>query len=135
MAADRTVVSSAGSMKDVLIVDHDSEAARRLADVLAATGHMTRIAPSGLEGLRELESDPPDLILLDVEARAVDGLDMAEALTARAGKASIPIVVISASRQLEKIAELVGTPHYLRKPFGIRQAISLVNEALDAQPR
>ena len=60
---------------------------------------------------------------------------MTEALTARAGKASIPVVVMSGSRQLEKIAELVGTPYYLRKPFGIRQAISLVNEALDVGPR
>ena len=50
---------AAGSMMYVLIVDHDSEASHRLADVLAATGHMTRIAPSRLEGLRELESDPP----------------------------------------------------------------------------
>lgn len=66
-------------MKYVLIVDQDSEASHRLADVLAATGHMTRIAPSGLG--------------------PVDGLD------------------------------------HLRKPFGICQAISLVNEALDVGPR
>jgi CheY-like chemotaxis protein len=123
-------------MKNVLIVDDDRESSHRLADVLAATGHLTRVAANGVEGLREVERDPPDVILLDVEMPVLDGAEIAQALAVgRAGKASIPIVLISASRHLEEIADLVGTPYFLRKPFGIRQAISLVNDALEARPR
>jgi CheY-like chemotaxis protein len=124
------------SSVNILIVDDDHEASHRLADVLAATGHLTRVAGNGFEGLREVASDPPDIILLDVEMPILDGIEMAEALAIRrAGKPSIPIVLISATRDLERIARLVGTTYYLRKPFGISQVISLVNEALDAGPR
>ena len=123
-------------MKNVLIVDDDRDESYRLADVLAASGHMTRVAANGVDGLREVERDPPDVIVLDVETSASAGAEMAEALAGRrAGKRSIPIVLISASRHLEQFAGLVGTPYYLRKPFGIWQAITLVNEALAARAR
>ena len=123
-------------MVNILIVDDDHEVSHRLADILAATGHLTRVAGNGFEGLREVASDPPDIILLDVEMPIIDGLEMAEALAVRReGKPSIPIVLISASRHLERIAGLVGTPYYLRKPFGISQVTSLVRKALDARPR
>ena len=121
---------------NILIVDDDHDASHRLADILAATGHLTRVAGNGFEGLQAVASDPPDIILLDVEMPLLDGPEMVEALAVRrAGKAAIPIVLISASRHLERIARVVGTPHYLRKPFGIRQVISLVDEALNARPR
>ena len=124
------------NLVNILIVDDDHEVSHRLADILAATGHLTRVAGNGFEGLREVASDPPDIILLDVEMPILDGLEMAEALAVRqAGKPSIPIVLISASRHLERLAGLVGTPYYLRKPFGISQVTSLVRKALDARPR
>lgn len=136
LAAEMRNQSDAKSLLNILIVDDDHELSRRLADILAATGHVTRVARNGFEGLREVASDPPDIILLDVEMPILDGVEMAEALAVRrAGKPSIPIVLISATRHLERIAGLVGTPYYLRKPFGISQVISLVNRALDARPR
>lgn len=119
---------------NILIVDDDQEDSNRLADVLAATGHSPRVAGNGVEGLQEVASDPPDIILLDVEMPILDGPEMVEALAVRrAGKPTIPIILISASRHLERIARSVGTRYYLRKPFGITQVISLVNEALDAR--
>lgn len=120
------------TLKNILIVDDDREASDRLADVLAVFGHVTRVAAKGVEGLRAVEKDPPDVILLDVETPVPDGREIAEAgVVRRAGKQSIPVVVMSTSRHLERIADLVGTPYYLRKPFGISDAISLVNQALD----
>jgi DNA-binding response OmpR family regulator len=119
---------------DVLIVDDDREASLRLADFLAATGHTTRVAARGLEGLRQVENDPPDVIVLDVEIPGLDCPEMADAVAlCRAGKRPIPIVLISASRHLERIAGVVGTPYYLKRPFGISQAIHVVNEALRAR--
>ena len=123
-------------MVDILIIDDDCEGSNRLADILAATGHLTRVAGNGLEGLQSVANDPPDIILLDVEMLVLGGTKMAEALAIRrVGMPAIPIVLISASRHLEKIAGAVGTPFYLKKPFGIQQVISLVNEALDSRLR
>ena len=121
------------NLVDILIVDDDHEASDRLANILAAAGHLTRVASHGLEGLRQLATDPPDIILLDVEVPILDFPGMTDALAAqRAG--SIPVVLMSASRDLEKIAGSIGTPYYLKKPFGIGQVIGLVKEAIDARP-
>jgi len=124
------------NLLNILIVDDDHDLSHRLADILGATGHLTRVAGSGFEGLREVASDPPDIILLGVEMPILDGLEMAEALAVRqAGKPSIPIVLVSASRHLERIAGLVGTPYYLKKPFGISEVTGLVRRVLDARAR
>lgn len=121
---------------NILIVDDDHEASDRLAKGLTANGYASRVAANGVEGLQKIASAPPDLILLDVEMPILDGPGMAEALEVRReGQRPIPIVLISGSRYLERIARVVGTPHFLRKPFEIGQVISLVNEALEGRPR
>lgn len=124
------------SMVNILIVDNDREGSHRLADILGATGHSTRVAGNHLEALREVATDPPDIVLLDLETPILDSPELALALAIRrAGEPTLPIVLISASRHLETIAGSMGTPYYLRKPFGISQVIGLVNEVLDARPR
>jgi CheY-like chemotaxis protein len=123
-------------LPNILIVDDDLEIANRLKDIFVPAGYATRVARNGLEGLQEATRGPPDIILLDVEMPILDGPGMAEALAIqRAGQPSIPIVLISASSRLQKIAEWVGTPFFLRKPFGTGQIIDLVNEALGARRR
>jgi DNA-binding NtrC family response regulator len=122
-------------LADILIVDDDNEASDRLANILAAAGHLTRVASNGLEGLQQLATDPPDIVLLDVEVPLLEVPGMTDALAVqRAGNRSIPVVLMSASRHLEKIAGSIGTPYYLKKPFGIGQVIGLVKEAIDARP-
>ena len=121
---------------NVLIIDDDRDASDRLADFLAASGHTTWVAANGLEARREVETDPPDVILLNLETPLLENSEMAQALAAgHAGKAAIPIVLISASQHLARIADVVGTPYYLSKPFGISDAIRMVNEALQVSPR
>ncbi len=123
-------------MLSVLIVDDDIEIAHRLEELFAVAGYVTRVAHNGVEGLHEATKDPPDIILLDVEMPILDGPGMSEALAIqRAGQPAIPIVLISASSRLQKIAEWVGTPFFLNKPFGISQILGMVNNALKARRR
>lgn len=97
-------------------------------------GHETRVACNGLEGLREVAMAVPDLILLDVEMPILDGPGMAAALAAqRAGRREIPIILVSAAAALRSIAERVGTPHYLKKPFSVEAVAELIARALGSQ--
>ena len=94
------------------------------------------MAANGVEGLRQVAEELPDLILLDIEMPILDGPGMAEALAIqRVGQPQIPIVLVSAGRQIRQIAGLVGTPHYLKKPFSTGQMIEIVSEALGARRR
>ena len=116
---------------NILIVEDDSDIATAIAAHLTALAHRVRTASNGLEGLRSIAEDPPDVIVLDVEMPILDGPGMIEALAIeRAGQPRIPIVLISAAMRIEKIARWVETPYYLRKPFSLVHLEAMVNAAL-----
>lgn len=122
-------------MASILVVEDDREIADAVADLLAQAGHVTRTARDGAEGLRLVADASPDLILLDVEMPILDGPGMAKALAIqRAGQRAIPIILISAARDLRNIAGAVGTLHYLKKPFGENHLLEIVNGVLRSIP-
>jgi CheY-like chemotaxis protein len=118
-------------LANILIVEDEREIAEGLAELLSEAGHGTRIAPDGVQGLRRIAEGVPDLILLDVEMPILDGPGMARALaTERSGRPPIPIVVVSASPHIRRLAERIGTPHFVKKPFSLDRLIEVVNQAL-----
>jgi DNA-binding response OmpR family regulator len=121
-------------LASILVVEDDFEIAGAIADLLTEAGHMPRTARNGAEGLRLVADESPDLILLDVEMPVLDGPGMAKALAIqRAGERPIPIILISAARDLRSIAGAVGTLHYLKKPFSLNGLLQIVSNVLDAR--
>jgi two-component system, cell cycle response regulator DivK len=105
----------------VLIVD-DNERNRRLAgDVLRAAGLRTVEAESGGEGVAVAAERLPDVILLDLELPDMHGTDVARELRNAARTARIPIVALSARRDLDEGDRLVaaGFDGYLEKPIDV----------------
>lgn len=124
------------NLPSILIVEDDFEIAATIAELLTGSGHVTRTACNGVEGLRQIGAAAPDLILLDVEMPILDGPGMAHALaTERAGKTPIPIVLVSAARDIEMVARRVGTPHYLKKPFSLDRLTKLIDGVLGTRAR
>jgi CheY-like chemotaxis protein len=122
-------------LANILIVEDDPDAAETLADILNDEGYETRTAPDGLQGLQRVAEQIPDLILLDLEMPILDGRGMAAALAIQGqGAPPIPIALVSGSPHLRRMADRLGTPHYLQKPFSASDAIALVRRAL-AAPR
>jgi CheY-like chemotaxis protein len=120
-------------LASVLIVEDQTETSDALAEILASEGHQTRVAHNGLDGLQQVATAIPDLILLDDEMPILDGRGMALALAIqRRGHPEIPIIVISGSPHIESIAQRVGTPHFLRKPFSIAAVLEAVDRALES---
>ena len=118
-------------MANILIVDDDSDIAEGLAELLFAVGHETRSAANGVEGLRRITEDVPDVVLLDAEMPVLDGPGMARTLGDRhAGQRPIPIVVLSGSADIRNIARRMGTPHFLKKPFSLALLIEVIAAAL-----
>jgi len=118
-------------MADLLIVDDDSDLADLLAETLEAEGHAVRVAHDGREGLRLSDERAPDLVLLDVEMPRLSGPDMAYQLIVRnCGLEKVPIVLVSGLVDLPRIAELVGTPYFLPKPYDATAVVEVVDRAL-----
>ncbi|MFA4985961.1 MAG: response regulator [Candidatus Brocadiia bacterium] len=103
----------------ILAVDDTSESLSLLARLLGAAGYEVRPADSGELALAAVAAAPPDLILLDIRMRGIDGLEVCRRLKASAVTRHIPIILLSASTEIKERVEglRVGAADFISKPF------------------
>jgi CheY-like chemotaxis protein len=120
------------SMASLLLVDDDFDMVDTCAEVLRSEGHHVRVARNGEEGLAQVEDDLPDLVLCDVDMPVLDGPNMAFRMFSHdVGQEEIPILLVSGAPDLRGIAEKVGTPYFLAKPFSVEQLLARVGRVLE----
>jgi DNA-binding response OmpR family regulator len=100
----------------ILIVDDDEEFVRMLAEFLLGQGFLILPAATGRRALELLESETPDLIVLDVMMPELDGLATLQAIRS---SRDIPVIMVTArGRAQDRILGLeLGADDYLAKPF------------------
>ncbi len=99
----------------ILIVDDDIDSAIIQQSISQKLGYYTQIAINGIDAIKFIKQDPPDLILLDIFMPQMDGLETASLIKS---KYKIPIVVVTAGGNdtIKKIKEL-GVIFYVQKPI------------------
>ncbi len=107
-------------MKAKVLVVEDSKAQReRLATRLTDRGYEVRAVAGGIEALREIKTDPPDVVILDVVLDGMDGYSVCRWL--RLGERTRDIVVIMLTVKTdvkERVEGLhVGADDYIPKPY------------------
>jgi len=102
----------------VLIIEDNLDAAQTLAQVLAFSGHSTRIAHDGRSGIALARELKPDLILCDIGLPDVDGYEVARALRADGDFPTTRLVALSGYAQPEdrQRAKEAGFDDHLAKP-------------------
>ena len=120
-------------MQKILIVDDNAELLNVLQIGFKDAGFQVRIAGSGVEALRYVESFSPDVIVLDLALPELDGFAVCENLKRNRATASIPILVLTGlSSQLSRFAGLEsGADEYVTKPFNFKVVLSKVKELLE----
>ncbi len=118
----------------VLVVDDDPDILEALSEILEAEGFQIRRARHGKEALERLEPDPPQLILLDLMMPVMDGWEFAHQLRLRPGGLNIPIIVLSADRNVGPKAKEIGALGHLAKPFELNDLLNLVQKTLPSLP-
>lgn len=85
-----------------------------------------------LNGARvlELENDLPDLLLLDIWMSGTDGRDICKALKKNNLTAGIPIVLVSASKDIERSAFEAGANDFIAKPFEMNDLLQVIEKNL-----
>jgi DNA-binding NtrC family response regulator len=118
-------------MADLLVIDDDGDLGELLTDLLVAQGHTVRLGRDGMEGLALLAARLPDLVLLDVEMPRLTGPEMSYRMIVNdAGQEQLPIILISGIPNLARTAEMVGTPYFLSKPYGLDDVTRVIERAL-----
>ena len=103
----------------ILIVDDEPFNVDYLEQELEEAGYETISAVDGQDALRKIELEAPDLILLDIMMPVMDGFEVLRRLKANPSTRDIPVVVISASNNLDSVVRGIelGAEDYLPKPF------------------
>lgn len=114
----------------ILLVDDDEAITGALGAFLDRSGFDVRIAEDGRAGLREVESDVPDLVVCDVLMPHVDGREFVRRVRAR--QLWLPIILLTqVGASWERSAALdEGADDYLNKPFDPHELISRIRAVL-----
>ena len=117
---------------DVLVVDDNPNNLQALAALLKDRGYKARPVPSGDLALKAAKSQPPDLILLDINMPEMDGFAVCERLKADHALKDIPVIFLSArSETLDKVkAFAAGGVDYVTKPFQIDEVSARIGTHL-----
>lgn len=116
-------------MYKILVIEDEKPIAELLRYGLEQEGFSVEIALNGQAGLRALERNRPNLILLDLMLPDTDGLQICRRVTM---EKNIPIIIVSAKNdQVDKLIGLeYGADDYITKPFDIREVILRIKSIL-----
>jgi CheY-like chemotaxis protein len=112
----------------VMVVEDDEDIRESLLDVLDDYGYEATSAIHGRDALDKLseESARPTVILLDLMMPVMDGREFRERQLATPALADIPVVVISAFHDLERLIESLKPAAYLSKPIDLKRLLQIV---------
>jgi DNA-binding response OmpR family regulator len=100
----------------LLLIDDDVSLAKMLHEFLELHGFRVEVVHEGETGLRRIDEDPPDLVILDVMLPDISGFDVLKRLRA---DHALPVVMLTArGDESDRIFGLMeGADDYLPKPF------------------
>jgi len=116
--------------KRILVVDDDPDLRELLFTALADEGFEVVPASNGEEALGLLRTFRPDVIVLDLMMPVMDGWQFAKELKAR--DEDIPIVLLSAARDLKAHAREMNAADVIAKPFELSELIPKIERVASA---
>jgi DNA-binding response OmpR family regulator len=111
--------SKAMEKKTVMIVDDSRTIAWILRETLESLGYRVRCAYSGEDALELIDTQRPDLVILDVMLPHMDGLEVLTRIKGSPETCSIPVIMLTANGNSEDVLTgyRLGADYYIIKPF------------------
>ena len=114
---------------NIVIVDDTLANLRVLSNVLAQRGYLVRCVPGAEMALTAIDSEPPDLVLLDIMMPGMDGYELCRRLKANSRLRDIPVIFMSALDEVvDKVSAFsAGGVDYVTKPFQVEEVLARVD--------
>src|ERR1700753_567684 len=116
-------------MAKITLIDDDENIVASVSLALESHGHKVQAFYDGASGLASLESDPPDLAILDVKMPRMDGMEVLRRLRQTT---ELPVIMLTSKD--EEIDEILGfnlgADDYIHKPFSQRLLLERVKAVL-----
>jgi two-component system, cell cycle response regulator DivK len=106
----------------ILVVEDNERNLKLLRDVLEYAGYDVRVARTAEDGITSAVSEPPDLVLMDLQLPGIDGTEALRRLRENPRTADIPVVAVTAQamkQDRERVLE-AGFNGYVSKPISVR---------------
>ena len=113
----------------ILIIEDEKKLNILISDYLRSTGFTTFSAYDGLTGIKLLEVEKPDLIVLDIMLPVIDGIDITRRIRE---SCDIPIIIVTAkTTESDKLIGLeIGADDYMTKPFSMKELAARIRAVL-----
>ena len=124
--------AAASAPQRILVVDDTPLNVKMLADILTFKGYQVVTAGGGKEGLAKVQSEKPDLVLLDVMMPDMNGYDVCRALRADPATERLPVVMVTALDPGKERANGLeaGADDFLAKPINQPELLARVRSLL-----
>ena len=116
----------------VLLIEDEEDIAALIKLQAELSGYSLHVETDGINGLKAVKRERPDLVVLDIMLPGLSGLDVCRQLKKDPDLKKIPIIIISAkSEELDVILGLeLGADDYLTKPFSPKVLFSRVKAVM-----
>jgi len=111
--------------KKILVADDDPAILDAIQIMLEDAGYDVVTSVNG-ETVYKMEKSFPDLLLLDIWMSGMDGRDICRYLKNQEVTCNIPIIMISANKDTDKMAKDAGANDFLAKPFQMNDLLEKV---------
>ncbi len=114
----------------ILVVDDERQIRELLARFLAREGYEVVLASNGEEAIKLVESEDPQVILLDVKMPGTDGIEMCKKLKAEEKTSFIPVIIMTALSDRKTEAVEARADDFVDKPFNLAELLVRVKSIL-----
>ena len=119
-------------MKTALIIEDNDNNLELIRFILEQAGYKTRFAMTGVEGVQQALTIPPDFIILDIQLPDINGLEVLKRIRASAAGITIPIIAMTSYAMAGDKEKLLaeGCTAYIEKPIEPTLVIGQIEAAL-----
>ena len=111
--------------KKIIIADDDKDIVTVLTMMLEDAGYEVQSTANG-NTAQMVRDNLPDLLLLDIWMADTDGRDVCKYLKSQQRTKHIPVIIVSANQNTEKIALEAGANDFLAKPFDMDELLEKI---------
>ena len=117
--------------KQILAVDDTASTLSRISDVLQKYYEVITVN-SGMRAIKYLQTEKPDLILLDIRMNPKDGLETLREIRSMSDRSDIPVIMLTGAEDKKTVIESarLGICDYILKPFVDEDLLSRVRRAI-----
>ncbi len=117
----------------LLLIDDEEKFVSTLAERLELRGFKVKVANDGEDGLKIVESDLPDLIVLDLKMPGLSGIEVLKRI--KSSHPDLPVILLTGYGSTEEgiMGKQAGVLDYMTKPLNINELLSKIDEAFDGR--